>query len=479
MNFTDGRYPLFLLAIFTAYWLLRKRNRERRVLLLAAGYTFYAQWNVKYLGLIIISTLIDYVLAREIDRRDDPRWRRGLMACSVVSNVGVLALFKYYGFFVAELNDLMMSFGLRSSLPTLNLLLPVGISFFTFENVSYTLDVYRKKIPPTKSLLDYAIFVSFFPRMVAGPIIRASHFLPQLQARPKYDDQRVINGFYLILKGLAKKIILADMLGFWLADDVFGSPDSYHGARVLLGVYAYAFQIYNDFSGYTDIAIGSSKMLGFELPENFNRPYMARNLQDFWRRWHISLSTWLRDYLYIPLGGSRISASRTYLNLFITMVLGGLWHGANWTFVVWGAFHGMMLGVTRVVQRALGQHEEPAVAITWPARLWAAAEIFICFNLVCAGWILFRAPDLPTALNVFAQLGQDGSLGMGHPYAKLSALLLLAAVILHLTPIRWRERTEERFVRMPAYAQAAVMVAAVGAYTLLSGQGVPFLYFQF
>jgi alginate O-acetyltransferase complex protein AlgI len=479
MNFTDGRYPVFLLLIFTLYWLLRKNNLERKLLLLAAGYTFYAQWNVKYLGLIVFSTALDYFLANAIAVKEDQRTRRALLTCSVVANIGVLAIFKYYGFFSEQLNDLLMAIGLRSSLPTLNILLPVGISFFTFENISYTLDVYRRKIPPTRSLLDYAIFVSFFPRMVAGPIIRAANFLPQLNAAPKYDDKRVINGFYLILKGLAKKIVLADMLGFWLADAVFADPSQYHGARVLLGVYAYAFQIYNDFSGYTDIAIGSARMLGFELPQNFNRPYVSRNLQEFWHRWHISLSTWLRDYLYIPLGGSRISPVRTYVNLFITMALGGLWHGANWTFVVWGVFHGGMLAITRLVQRAMGQGEELQPAVTLREKAWVAAQIFFSFNLVCLGWIFFRAPDVPTAMRVFAQLGHGGSLGLGHPYSKLAVVLLLISAVLHLAPLHWREGAEERFVKMPAHAQAAVFVVAVGAFTLLSGQGLPFLYFQF
>lgn len=477
MNFTDGRYPIFLLAVFALYWALTSRPLARKVLLLAAGYTFYAQWNVKYLGLIVFSTALDYYLANAISRFDDNRRRKLLLTCSVVANIGVLGLFKYYGFFTESLNQLLTSLGLPPSLPTLHLLLPVGISFFTFENISYTLDVYRKKIEPTRSLLDYAIFVSFFPRMVAGPIIRASHFLPQLNATPAYDDKQILGGFFLILKGLTKKILLADMLGFWLVDAVFQDPTPYHGARILIGVYAYAFQIYNDFSGYTDIAMGSARMLGFSLPPNFNRPYLAQDLQDFWHRWHISLSTWLRDYLYIGLGGSRVSVSRTYANLFITMLLGGLWHGANWTFVIWGAFHGGVLAITRMIQRAQGERGE--LALGWRNVASTAANMILTFNLVCVGWVLFRAATFPMAMTVFEQMTHGGSLGLGHPYSKLSVLLLALAAILHLTPTHWQTKAEERFVNMPAPAQAAVFLFALGAFTLFSGQGVPFLYFQF
>ena len=478
MNFTDGRYPVFLLAVFALYWALSGKPLARKLLLLAAGYTFYAQWNVKYLGLIIFSTALDYSLANFIHRSSDDRRRRLLLACSITGNIGMLALFKYYGFFTQSLSDLLTSLGLHPHLPMLNLLLPVGISFFTFENVSYTLDVYRKRIEPTRSLLDYAIFVSFFPRMVAGPIIRASNFLPQLNAVPKYGEREVLGGFFLILKGLTKKILIADMLGFWLADAVFKDPTPYHGLRILLGVYAYAFQIYNDFSGYTDIAIGSARMLGFSLPPNFNRPYLSQDFQEFWRRWHISLSTWLRDYLYIPLGGSRVSPGRTYANLIITMVLGGLWHGANWTFVIWGAYMGAVQALTRLIRSGQGEGEPAGPA--WLQMATSAGRMLFTFHLVCVGWVFFRAASLPMAMNVFAQVAHHGgSLGLGHPYAKLSVLLLALAAVLHLTPTRWQSRAEEQFVNIPAPAQAALFLVALGAFTLFSGQGVPFLYFQF
>ena len=476
MNFTDGRYPVFLLAIFILYWALRRKHLARKLLLLAAGYTFYAQWNVKYLALIIFSTGLDYVLANCIARTEEARRRRALLACSMTVNLAILGVFKYYGFFATSLSELLSAMGLHASLPTLNLLLPVGISFFTFENISYTFDVYRKKIEPARSLLDYAIFVSFFPRMVAGPIIRAANFIPQLNTPPKYDEQRIMTGFFLILKGLAKKIILADMLGHWLVDAVFQDPTPYHGLRVLLAIYAYAFQIYNDFSGYSDIAIGSARMLGFALPANFMRPYSAKNLQEFWRRWHISLSTWLRDYLYIPLGGSRVSPARTYLNLIITMVLGGLWHGANWTFVIWGAFHGGVQAIERLFRH--GQKEE-AATLTLQQRAWGLAHTVLTFNLVCVGWIFFRAPTFHTAMAVFSQLGHSGKLGLEDPYARLSVLLLAVAAVVHYTPAKWETRAADIYVRWPAPAQAAAFLLAVGAYTLFSGNGAPFLYFQF
>jgi D-alanyl-lipoteichoic acid acyltransferase DltB (MBOAT superfamily) len=325
------------------------RDLGRILILFLVSCLFYHSWaagmwgGYRYLLLIILGTIVlDYWLAIWIDRTADPWLRRLLLIVSLVSNLGILCVFKYYDFFVGALH---------LPLEPMALILPAGISFHTFQSMSYTIDVYRKKLPATRSLLKFATFVLFFPQLVAGPIVRAHEFLPQLEALPRYDRERAARGLWRIVVGLFKKIALADLLAILLVDGVFKEPSKFSGIEVLFGVWGYAFQIYLDFSAYSDIAIGSAMLLGFEFPENFRTPYRSANLQEFWRRWHITLSSWLRDYLYVPLGGSKGGAWQTYRNLLITMLLGGLWHGARWTFIVWGALHGGGLAVTRVFQR--------------------------------------------------------------------------------------------------------------------------------
>ncbi len=446
-------------------------------MLLLGSYFFYAQWNLYYLGLIIFSSLLDFSLGRMIHREQDKARRRLYLICSLVGNLGVLALFKYFNFFSSSVQALLAATGLEVATPTLQVLLPVGISFYTFQTLSYTIDIYRGKLTSTNSLLDFSLFVGFFPQLVAGPIVRASDFLPQLEKQPVYDDDKAVEGIYLILKGLTKKIIIADFLGRWLVEAVFEDPSAYHGLRVLIGVYAYAFQIYGDFSGYTDVAIGSAKMMGFELPINFNRPYIATDLQDFWRRWHISLSTWLRDYLYIPLGGSRGSNTRTYANLLITMVLGGLWHGANWTFVVWGTLHGGALAITRMVQRSglVPAGELPQWADTAVLTLKRIAT----FHLVCLGWVFFRSPTFGQATDLLRSLTTGGKMGMDHPYSVGAVGLLVLAILAHITPKEWDGAFARAFARAPAFVEAVIVVFAIALFSLFSDRGTPFIYFQF
>ena len=325
------------------YFLTQRYFRLQNGILLIASYVFYGFWDWRFLALLFVSTVVDYNLALLIEKSESPGERKALLAASICVNLGILGFFKYFGFFAESFASLLNSFGFQSSTPFFNIVLPVGISFYTFQTMSYTIDVYRRKLPATRNFFDFALFVSFFPQLVAGPIERATKLLPQVLQPRKFSQSNFVEGFYLIILGLFKKVVIADnmapIVNYIFSRDV----STLSGAEVLVGVYAFAFQIYGDFAGYTDIARGVAKWLGFDLMLNFRMPYFATSPSDFWQRWHISLSSWLRDYLYIPLGGNRQGTLLTYRNLMLTMVLGGLWHGAAWTFVAWGFFHGLIL----------------------------------------------------------------------------------------------------------------------------------------
>jgi D-alanyl-lipoteichoic acid acyltransferase DltB (MBOAT superfamily) len=354
----------------------------------------------------------------------------------------------------------------------LGVALPVGISFFTFQSMSYTIDIYRRRLEPSVGYWQYLLFVSFFPQLVAGPIVRASTFLPQLKVPRSLSREQGGLALFLIMSGLVKKTCIADYLAVNLVDRVFENPNWFTSVEVLVAVYGYAIQIYCDFSGYSDVAIGAALLLGFRLPDNFNAPYIAHNLRDFWRRWHISLSTWLRDYLYIPLGGSRHGPARTYVALAATMLLGGLWHGAAWTFVIWGALHGVALALTRMVQRWRGSHQGPS---TW---LGYVVSALLTFHFVCFAWIFFRAPSFDHAQRILSRLAD---LTPGAANVPDTVLLALgAAVAMHLLPRRGLEWVRGLFSRMPAPVQGAVMVGvAVLVYNVAQSEVVPYIYFQF
>ncbi|MCA9079748.1 MAG: MBOAT family protein [Planctomycetaceae bacterium] len=400
MLFNSFGFWLFFVVVLVLYQQLRHRGQN--VLLLIASYFFYGCWDWRFLGLILFSTLVDYCVALAIERTHLLSRKRLLLFVSMAVNLGLLAFFKYYGFFAKELAALLQSVGAPAMIPTLSIILPVGISFYTFQTMSYTIDVYRGDCKATDQLLDFAVYVAFFPQLVAGPIERASHFLPQVLAdrRPTAIDFR--DGLYLVISGMFRKVVIADNMAP-LANTIFARDAvELSGWEVMLGVYAFAFQIYGDFSGYSAIARGVSKWLGFDLMANFHMPYFAISPSDFWRRWHISLSQWLRDYLYIPLGGNRGGTFATYRNLMLTMLLGGLWHGANWTFIVWGAIHGLLLcgyralgdGRTKVSQR--------------PSFVGRLPQMILMFHFVCFAWLFFRAESLTQALAMLGQLGTWG-----------------------------------------------------------------------
>ena len=460
MQFNSTLYVSFLALVVVLYYHLGTQNR--RILLLAASYCFYAVWSVAFAGLLAVSTALDYAAARFIDSSTTPFRRKLGLWFSIVKNMGVLCLFKYADFISSSLWSLL---GFRPW-PELNLILPLGISFFTFQIMSYTIDVYRGLMPAKRSLLDVALYITFFPQLVAGPIVRAATLMPQLQCTCGLDGDKIRRGCALVVWGLAKKVLVADAMAH-LVNEVYGAPDQFSGLSLLLATYAFAVQIYCDFSGYSDIAIGSALMLGIDLPKNFDSPYLACSIREFWQRWHISLSTWLRDYLYIPLGGNRRGAPRAHLNLMITMLLGGLWHGAGWTWVIWGAGFAFLMSVERVLGIAA---RPPSTGLRRLGR-WA-----LTFHLVCLSWVLFRAKSLDTAALILGRIFTfaAGGLSIGLP-AVLFLVCLLAAERIDLKK-RWTELlgTKPVLARWAVYGSMAFFALV---FTRVSNP--EFIYFQF
>ncbi len=378
-------FPVFLALYFGT------SGRARLVVCLAGSYIFYGWWDLRFLALILFSTLVDYWLGRSIYHCNVDSRRRFYLYLSLLANLGLLFLFKYFNFFSDELSSAFQSIGIQLSQPTLRFVLPVGISFYTFQTLSYTIDIFRRQLKPTDSLLKFSVFVAFFPQLVAGPIVRASDFLPQLDRDRKVVYRDLIVGTALITAGFFKKCVIADSLAP-LVDITFDFPHTRTSISALLGVVFYAFQIYGDFAGYTDIAIGLARVMGYRFPANFRRPYLATGFSDFWQRWHISLSTWLRDYLYIPLGGNRYGSLATYRNLFLTMLIGGLWHGAAWTFVFWGALHGIYLMAERLMAKRLPKLR--TARLSRISRRIGLTQLFV-FSLVCFAWIFFAPARSP------------------------------------------------------------------------------------
>lgn len=473
MQFCSQKFFLFFVLIFTLYWALPWR-RVRVGLLLAASFYFYASWN-KWLALLIcVSTLIDYLLALGIEY-SAAAWRRKLLLCvSLCANLGLLCYFKYANFFLVSLDELLIAAGAHTWMRTLEVLLPVGISFYTFEAINYMVDVYRRRIPAERNLGDFMLFILFFPHLIAGPIVRARDFLPQIKRRKRFSWPRMHLGTGYFLMGLVKKMAIADRMAEYV-DPVFADPSAYRGSAIVFAAIAYAIQIYCDFSGYTDMAIGTAHMLGYKLTRNFNLPYLAANIADFWHRWHISLSSWLRDYLFIPLGGSRCSRRRTCLNLLLTMTLGGLWHGASWTFVFWGVMHGMLLVVHRYFRDWIKPRPQ------WDRALQSipgtALRMLLTFTCVAIGWVFFRATTFETAWTLLHRVAVWSSgLGTPIPRLNLNATLLFMAVchaVAYTTP--WR-----KMWRLPAPIQGFGYAAAlILAQVLAPDAGKAFIYFQF
>jgi D-alanyl-lipoteichoic acid acyltransferase DltB (MBOAT superfamily) len=464
MLFNSLEFALFLPITLAIYHLAipRRHWRARKLFLVFASYAFYMSWN-PFFGLLLLgSTFVDFTMGLALERTTHRLARRALLLVSLAFNLGMLGYFKYGNFFAANFHHWLG----HTNPPMWDIILPVGISFYTFESLAYTINVYRGE-RASRSLLDFALFLSFFPHLVAGPIVRPRAFLPQLAGEaPTIPGREVEEALARIAQGFLKKVLLADVLGQYV--DLAWRDMAYLPAgNVALAFYAYAFQIYFDFSGYTDIALGVTRLFGLVLPENFDRPYLAQSPREFWQRWHISLSTWLRDYLYVSLGGNRRGPIRTYVNLMLTMLLGGLWHGAAWTFVIWGGYHGLLLVVHRLVGRDRAT----------PARgpLGTALARVGMFHLVVIGWVFFRAPTFGDAMGAFLRLGVPGYAPIR--VASEAAIVLVVGMLLHVAPPARRVR--EWFIGLSPVVQGTAYAAATIVAFFIAPASERFIYFQF
>jgi len=468
-------FALFFLVVFLGHWLLNHDRRAWFAFMIGASYVFYAWANWRYVFLLAGVTAISQVAARAVAKREDPRGRARAVALGVAATIAPLLYFKYYGFFAVNLTNIASSLGSRWSMPLIEAVLPIGISFYTFMAISYVVDVHRRRFAPT-TWADVFLYLSFFPHLVAGPIVRPDELIPQFD-EPR-DPRRidVAGALWLIMGGLFKKVVIANYLATAICDPVFGDPGRRSAVDAIVGLFAYAVQIYCDFAGYTDIAIGIAKLLGFEFPQNFDRPYTARSIQEFWRRWHMTLSRWLRDYLYIPLGGSRRGERRTYVNLMITMLLGGLWHGAAWRFVIWGGLHGCYLAVGRWKRgrREAGILAEPPEG---PGARWAQRGC--TFGLVCIGWAFFRADSVEVALQL---LGRTVT-GWTTPTELVTPAVLIAIAIglgAQYAPAGTGRKLRAALGRLHPVPLGIIGALVLFAITTLGPRGVaPFIYFQF
>jgi alginate O-acetyltransferase complex protein AlgI len=493
MTFNSIPYLLFLPLVFSLFWLLQcKGVRWQNCFLLVASYVFYGWWDWRYLGLVLLSTVVDFSIGIWLDREENDKKRRKILFISLFLNLGMLFFFKYFGFFTVSFAELMQQFGWHVDELTLKIILPVGISFYTFQNLSYTVDVYRKKVAVTRDFWAFAAFVTFFPQLVAGPIERAANLLPQFLRKRTFDAISASIGCRLILWGLFKKVVMADNLSA-IVRPVFESPNDQNIWTVLLGTLCFAIQIYGDFSGYSDIARGSARLFGFDLMQNFRIPYQATSLRDFWLRWHISLSGWFRDYVYVPLGGNRNGTALLIRNLLVTFALSGLWHGANWTYLIWGLWHGLML-VLETLMRTLNSNwntDDADLAdksgfwgiSTFPKLLKFRKRCWV-LGVVGIGWIFFRANNLSDAMALLSKLGRFsddlGALSTVFSIEK-SLALLLCIVLVFVVESRSNGEPEKVIgkcqmpIRWTIYCFLVAMIMLLGAFS----DAPMFIYFQF
>ena len=478
MLFNSIEFALFLPVVFCIYWFIANKNiKIQNGFIVLASYFFYACWDWRFLSLILFSTITDYAVGLWLNKVSTERKRKVLLTISIIVNLSFLGFFKYYNFFVENFVDIFRLFGRELNIHTLNIILPVGISFYTFQTMSYTIDVYRRKLDATKDFVAFAAFVSFFPQLVAGPIERATNLLPQFQQKRTFDYNAAVNGMRQILWGLFKKVVVADNCAI-LVNQVFADYGNYNGSTLLLATIFFAFQIYGDFSGYSDIAIGTSRLFGFNLMRNFNYPYFSRNIAEFWRRWHISLTTWFRDYLYIPLGGSRGSKTQIIRNTFIVFLVSGFWHGANWTFLAWGAFHALLFLPLILTNKNRGYTNIVAQGKLFPT-FKEFLQMCFTFSLVLIGWIFFRSETLPDAFYYIEHIFNSTFL----PFPITGEWRNIVFIFILLI-IEWINRGQQyaleqfglkwkRWLRWLFYYLLIILIFA------FSGNAQEFIYFQF
>ena len=472
MLFNSIEFLLFLPTVFILYWFVFNKNlKVQNSLILLSSYIFYGWWDYRFLSLIFFSTIVDYIIGLNIPKQNSEKKQKLLFWCSVLFNLSVLGFFKYYNFFVDSWVDLFSSIGYEiKSVWALNIILPVGISFYTFQTMSYTIDIYKKKLEPTRDFISFASFVSFFPQLVAGPIERASNLLPQILKKREFQYEQGVQGLRLILWGMFKKVVIADSLAP-MVDNIFSNYQDLSGGILCLGTIYFAFQIYCDFSGYSDIAIGTSKLFGFELMSNFKFPYFSRNIGEFWRRWHISLSTWFRDYLYIPLGGSKEGKWQSIKNIFIIFIVSGFWHGANWTFIFWGLFHSILF----IPSFIFNTNRKYITSILAENKILPTLKEFFqvgtTFLLVSIGWVFFRSETLWDSLDYLSIM----IFQFDFPHSHLSKIPLITLFVF----IEWFYRFDERNLYLKS--KFALIVELFYFFSIVRNFGIggDFIYFKF
>lgn len=478
MLFNSFEFAVFLPIVFILYWILpRKTVRFQNILVLIASYYFYGCWDWRFLGLLAFSTLLDFYSGIRIHNSLSGGARKGWLIASVTINLGFLAYFKYFGFFVDSFVRLLSSNGLTAYSSTLNIILPIGISFYTFHGLSYVFDIYNRRITPTTNLIDYSLFVSFFPLLVAGPIERATHLLPQIERPRTFEYSKAVDGLRQMLWGFFKKLVIADGCAAY-ATPIFSDPGNYSGSTLILGAVFFAFQIYGDFSGYSDIALGTARLFGFELLKNFNFPYFSRDIAEFWRRWHISLSSWFKDYLYYPLGGSRFGKLKTIRNTLIIFTVSGFWHGANWTFIAWGVYHGLLFLPLLILGKNRKNIGEVAAGRLLPS-LSEAFQMVLTFGLVTIGWILFRSENITKAIEYFKEIASRSLFSM--PLHSGYHTLMISIALMFI--IEWLERASNHPFETVNFKHPVIRW---GVYLFLLmlclanyKQNQEFIYFQF
>ena len=484
MLFNSIDFAIFLPLVFVIYWFVANRNLKlQNALIVTASYLFYGWWDWRFLSLILFSTVLDYTIGINLGKSREERTRKLLLWSSILLNLGILGFFKYYNFFVDNFVAAFSFFGGSISPNSLNIILPVGISFYTFQTLSYTIDVYRNKLEPTKDFVAFAAFVSFFPQLVAGPIERATRLLPQFYVSRNFEYQRAVDGMRQILWGLFKKVVIADGCAEY-ANLIFGNSGEYSGSTLLLGAFFFTFQIYCDFSGYSDIAIGTARLFGFDLMRNFAYPYFSRDVAEFWRRWHISLSTWFRDYLYIPLGGSRGGTAKRIRNTFAIFIVSGFWHGANWTFIFWGALNAIYFLPLLLTDRNRNHLEIVAQGRVLPS-VREGVNMVMTFLLMVMTWIFFRAEDLGHAFQIISEIFSDSIFSVPEFAHKRDAAWVLLLLLVFLI-IEWFGRESEfaiervKLIKSTAARWSIYLVVILSIYFLGNfSESIEFIYFQF
>jgi len=484
MLFNSFEYLLFFPIVFFVYWfVVSKSILIRNIFLLLSSYLFYGWWDWRFLSLIIISSFLDYFLGLQISKADKISRKKTFLSISLLFNLGMLGIFKYFNFFVDSFIELTSKFGLELDAVTINVVLPVGISFYTFQTLSYTIDVYRGKMEPTKNIIAFFTFVSFFPQLVAGPIERASNLLPQFSTKKKFDYSSAVDGTKQILWGFFKKVVIADNCALYV-NEIFSNYGEYSSLTLVLGAVLFAFQIYGDFSGYSDIAIGTARLLGFNLMQNFAFPYFSRDIAEFWRRWHISLSTWFRDYLYIPLGGSRVNKAKAIRNIFAIFIVSGFWHGANWTFIIWGflnALYFLPQWIGKTNRRNLGTVAENKILPSFRDLF----SILLTFSLTCLAWIFFRAASVGEAIDYIINISKfklSSQLNIHSSIADPYLSYILPFLIILMLLFEWYNRTNKfGLVKTSNYKiiRWAIYIFFVFLIIQYFGSEQSFIYFQF